>query len=425
MSDIRLPGFDEPVQVLVAPDELDARKEFALAQGVDPTRMRAVKMELGTLRKNGILVDLDITGTTMFNRAATWLEIGVLDPTTKARIKKGRKSFLPDKVEGRLISTATRMRQVFNNLAYPITGFAPYRWLSWTTYRKWRDDWDRLEADFYEIKAEILERYDDYFVLAQSDFHKIALASWKALKGQGYAGAQIDGVVFHNQDEFAGAVVALAMAKFPTRGKIEDELQATYVTALVYSDQDYLQEQLAAERFQDELDLQRAETRVREIEIVNQVRLAEAQARQELDLMDLEHTHRRAAIEAMQSEEMARARERMLEITSPLVEVISHLRNMIAIDVEKMLDSIKKNGHIRGKIAEKGRSLMELYQLMAAHDDKELRAKLEELAVKIGPDGTKDRNVDSICSTLEQIVELSHASVMELEEVGRVAFIEL
>ena len=44
-----------------------------------------------------------------------------------------------------------------------------------------------------------------------------------------------------------------------------------------------------------------------------------------------------------------------------------------------MLESIKKYGTVRGKVAERGRGLIELFDLLAVQDYYELRGRLEAL----------------------------------------------
>jgi hypothetical protein len=61
------------------------------------SRIGSVKMEMSVLRENGILVDLTITGTSLFSRTASWFELGVMDAKTQDRFTKGRKSLIPIK----------------------------------------------------------------------------------------------------------------------------------------------------------------------------------------------------------------------------------------------------------------------------------------------------------------------------------------
>jgi hypothetical protein len=107
-----------------------------------------------------------------------------------------------------------------------------------------------------------------------------------------------------------------------------------------------------------------------------------------------------AKIEAMWKAEIEHARAQLGEIVSPFEEVFRNLRNRFADDAAEMLESIQKNGFVRGKVAEKGRGLVELFDMWAVHNDVELRAKLIDLKKAIGP-SVKDRADASERSTEE------------------------
>lgn len=84
------------------------------------------------------------------------------------------------------------------------------------------------------------------------------------------------------------------------------------------------------------------------------------------------------------------------------------------------LKSIQKNGYVRGKVAEKGRGLLELSQLMAVHDDYELRDRLVALRQAIGPVGddrpanSPDRSAAEISAILQQIDSLAQTADQDL-----------
>ena len=98
-------------------------------------------------------------------------------------------------------------------------------------------------------------------------------------------------------------------------------------------------------------------------------------------------------------------------------EVIRDLRNRIANDAAEILESVKGNGFVRGKVATRGRGLLEFFDLMAAHTDADLRYKLIELKSAIGPVGDKnvpDRDVDKISDILNGIMDLADAEIESL-----------
>ena len=118
--------------------------------------------------------------------------------------------------------------------------------------------------------------------------------------------------------------------------------------------------------------------------------------------------------------EAEHAREQLKQITSPFAEVFISLRNQIGQDAEEMVKSIQRNGFVRGKVAERGRGLIELYEMMSVQDDAELRARLVQLKNAIGAVGeargkdAPERSTAEVVSALESIKELAHAAARDL-----------
>lgn len=405
--------------------DLEAKKALA---GVDASRVRSYQIELNVLRENGLLVDLDIAGTSMFSRAASWSELGVMDKTTQARFTKGRKSLIEDGVEKRLKSIETRMRQILDKYSYPTKGFYPYRWIPWTAYQEWRSEMDRLIEEFNSVKAQIIDNLDTYIDQTAKDFEKVARSAWKSLMVQGDYGAVIvDGsIICNTEDEFVDLIVKNAVEKLPSRSEIKTKLTADYSIALVYGEQDIMADRLKAEELALEAYIQKEKAEAAKQEAYVQAKMLEEQYQHQWHLNQIEQQQKEIALEAMRQAEIEHARKRLDEIGSPFADVFMQLRNRMAEDAENMLKSIQKNGFLKGKVAEKGRSLIEFYRLMAVHDDKDLRQLLEQLTAEIGPDGkSKERDSEKISKTLEQLVDLVHLSAEEMVTVSRASFVEI
>jgi len=88
----------------------DRREEVAKKLGVEKTSVRSVTMQLEILRKQGILVDLSIGGTSMFTRSTSWVEIGIQpeeDDVRTQRFTRGRKYLIPEDQVKKLHSVET------------------------------------------------------------------------------------------------------------------------------------------------------------------------------------------------------------------------------------------------------------------------------------------------------------------------------
>jgi hypothetical protein len=122
----------------------------------------------------------------------------------------------------------------------------------------------------------------------------------------------------------------------------------------------------------------------------------------------------------MRQAEAEHARNQLQQIAAPFQEVFQALRSQIARDAKEMLDSIKKNGSVRGKVAERGRGLIELFDLMAVQNDHELRSRLQALKDAIGPIGSErtendpERDTNQVVMHLQEIAELEHQAVIDL-----------
>jgi hypothetical protein len=120
---------------------------------------------LDVLRKQGLLIDLNITGTGMFSKAATWEDLGIADiPEEKrtSQFTKGQKSLIPDGMVKKLKSVKARMSQLLERRSYKVAGFHPYRWISFTAYASFKEEWEELLAEFEQVKAEIIQDDDKY-----------------------------------------------------------------------------------------------------------------------------------------------------------------------------------------------------------------------------------------------------------------------
>jgi len=189
---------------------------------------------------------------------------------------------------------------------------------------------------------------------------------------------------------------------------------------MVYGEQDVAADRLAAERINQEIQLERAKGDAKRQEAYLQAEILRSQAHHEKTLQEMGEEKKRVKLEAMRKAADEQARKRLQQMKDPFDEVFNALRGRVAEDCKKLLESVQKNGYVRGKVAEKGSGLLELYKLMAAHDDQELRDLLVQLKQAIGPVGkargedTPERDAEEIKATLSQIIDLSHTAASDL-----------
>jgi hypothetical protein len=395
--------------------ETDDRKKTASRfTGIAENRIMGVQLQLDTLRQQGILIDLNITGTGMFTKSASFEEVGFARDSDKdARyewIKPGTKFVIPEAPIKRLKSAESRARQALEKYTRKVTGFYPFRWMPYTAYETFKTAWTSIQAEIYEIKAEIIAHRDEYVDVIAEEYTRVAHSAWASIKAQKYKWAIIEGKPM-DEDAFTDYIVAKAVALIPEVETIEEKLQADYVTALVYSQEDVAMDEARAAEIREGIRLNRELSQI-------EVSAASERARAEAWKIQRDQDEREIKIEAMMQAEIEHARSKLSSIASPFEEIFTTMRNEMAESAESILEHVRKNGFVRGKVAEKGRGLIDLYDLMCTHDDRELRSRLNDLKSQLGEQGTKQndsgRDVESIKQTLAEIIELSKTATQEL-----------
>jgi hypothetical protein len=391
------------------------KQEAAKRTGQSVDQIHSVKVQLDVLRNQGILIDLNIRGVSMFTRAATWAEIGIQGDSTDprfSRFTKGQKNLIPESEIRALKSIVTRMRYWLDKLSFDVTGFRPYRWLPYTAYQRWQNQWCELWQEFYAIKKRILRDLESHQEWLIKGYAEVAESSWNSIRANGYEHVILDGKAM-DHDSFVDFVVASVSAKFPAPEQIKTNLHADYVTALVYGDRDAAQDQAQAEEIREKAALKREQLSL------HQSAKAE-QARHESMMHQLTEQERRTKIDAMLEAEARHAREQLHALASPFEEVFSALRKQMSDDAAEMLTSIRNNGFVHGKVAEKGRGLIEMFNLLAVQNDHELRGRLDALKAALVPIADRtdapERSADDVKAILEQIMELEHSAAQDLIE---------
>ncbi|MDR3572836.1 MAG: hypothetical protein P4L50_03160 [Anaerolineaceae bacterium] len=396
-------------------------KTEAESLGLSSDHIRTVKLELSILRRQGLLIDLVVSGTGMFTRQASWSELGIPDDDIRSsRLTRGQKFLIPEEQIKRLRSVETRMRQWLDKLSYDVIGFRPYRWLPFTAYETWRDKWAELLAEFNLVKADIIANHDQHVDSLAADFSEVAAAAWRSIQSQGYDYATIEGRSYDNLDDFSDIVKAKALAKLPTVDQIESGIHADYVPARVYGDEDIAIDQLQAQKILQQAELEHARMEAKKQEAYLQSNILQEQFDHVRRMDQLEQSEKELKIEAMLHAEAEHAREQLSEITSPFAEVFTALRTRMAQSAKEILESVQKNNYVRGKVAEKGRGLVEIFDLLAVQDDSELRGRLVQLRSaigEVGEDRTEDapeRSTAEIAGILEEITSLVHTATKDL-----------
>lgn len=355
-----------------------------------------VKIELETLKKQGLLIDLEIRGIGMFSRQASWSEMGIGENDDDPRytnLRRGQKLLIPIEHVKTLRSIESKMRQLLDKVSFDVTGFRPFRWLPYTSYDSFKEKWERLVNQLEAEKSVILAHYTEYVDRLADEYTKLAESSWKAITVQSYGTYEwviVNGVGY-NHDGFIDLIVSAAVAKMPAQSEIMTCIGADYRLGNVVSDASLLEEKLAVEKINAERELVQTETALKRQKLIE-----------------------------MQAAEVAHYKATLAETASPFEEVFTELRRRVASDARSMLDTIKKNGKVASRVATQGAGLIKLFEMMAIHDDSQLKGILTDLKAEIGTVGgdtnPDDRNVEKIQDLLNQVLEMEKQAAAHLTE---------
>jgi hypothetical protein len=404
----------------------DRKTELAEKIGADANEVQAVQLDIEKMRKLGVLVDIDLHGFSMFTRRATWSELGIDSKSVRRkRLKRGSKDMLPREYMSTLASLSTRFRQSLDRHSFVLQGFRPWRWVPFTAYEDWREEWDELKAELDAVKAEIVERRDEFAAEVAEDFAAIAKEAWRAIAagrpdGAGEFALVTKGGSFGSLEEFEDYVVGLATAQLPTADEIEEGLYVSYRNAAVATGADLeaerlRREKLAAER---EVEWQKARTAEEEERAKRrQLRIETADAEHEASMRMKERERR---VQLMHQAELEHAKEQLAETVNPFREVVEQFRAQIYSDVREIADSIESNGYVHGKVAKRARGLLDVYRTLgAATGDEELEQALVELRgrlTKRTENGKSKYDVNAVEGQLTRIAELTHDAAVEVKK---------
>ena len=171
--------------VAVAPSPYeDIRQQVAVRTGEAPDRIRLVEMQLDMLLKAGVLVDVDATGLSLFSIKAPWEMWGVPESSARrAHLTAGSLSVFPRQIVNGIRS---RVQSAINALdthySFLVPGL-PGRWVPYTAYRAWLDDFSRRVADLEQyVQTQCLECYDELVHQAERDMGRMAREAYNSLR---------------------------------------------------------------------------------------------------------------------------------------------------------------------------------------------------------------------------------------------------
>lgn len=397
---------------------IETRKQKAAqAAGVDLDAVQQVRFDISKMLDSGLLIDIDLHGFSLLKSGVNWEELGISDGDSRRdRMSAGVKYLAPAEYVKRLVSFEVRYRQSLDRYSFDTACFRPWRYQPFTAYDEWKREWDQLNAALEEFKADFVAHYDEIEENNRVYFIGVARRAWESYNL--HAGDAVEtksGRVFTDYADFESYIVGAALAKFPSVEAIQHGIYAEYHTGYVVTPPEvralYALEQAAnAEASTADATARLAWQTEREKDIELTGKQLELQAK----------------AQAVRQAELEHARQQLSIINSPLAEIVTQFRARIYEAVAGAAESIRKNGHLRGKTAEMLSGLSALYNSLAsATNDTELETALHALDSALGTanvEGKGKYNLESVETALRAVTEITEEANESLARQGVAKF---
>jgi len=417
------------IEMVVQESTVNQRRRAAAEWlGVDEERVELHRLHLAQMKEAGLLIDLDIHGTSQFTVRASYAEMGIsADDVRTERLRAGTKDLFPG-YSKRLRSLETRARANLAKYSFNVSAFGGWLWLPWTAYPSWREGHDLIVAELDAVKTELLDAYDDIAEQNRQYFAEVGGRAWKALLSGYVPGDKVvivttDGQAFEDRDRFIEYVVQRALSKMPLPGEIDATLRIDYRTSILASADEVEAESAAIAQARAAV----AEAHARQAE----AHRAEHQA--ELQVW-VQKSEAEAQIEAFRKAELEHARRQLAQMGSPIDEALDGLRANLYDAVANLLAGIRKNGGFRGQASTKAADLYAYWKQLNGNllQDAGLDSALAGLDAEMkrysgAPKEHRDAQIGDITSQLAEIAALTAESARKIANAGqsRAAALEL
>lgn len=381
----------------------DPRLQHAEKLGVQPERVELVRLQLAKLVEDGTLVDVDVIGLSRFARRLSWEDLGVKPPAGRAiKFTPGQNGLVPNRYLAPMESAAHAVREALEDLSFDITGLRPYRWVPFLAWQEWQRRFGAAEKALQKAKNAILADYDAIRDEMAEAFNRMAQDAAQRYRALGQ----------EVPDEWVNSVACRYLKAMPTQEEVAG-VRLIWRPGMLVRDSQIQEELLEITRLEAEREVVQTRMRLETEEVRSrqrQLALAEEMARRDAD--EQMEVKRR-----MREETMARYREQLRDMAFPFQEAWDQLRARVYEDAAAIAESIKKNGYLRGKTAQRAVRMARTFRLLDSQDDAELARlldQLEKMATAPIPKRSRKRALAPINSVLDEISRLTHASALEV-----------
>jgi hypothetical protein len=172
------PGLDSAV----------AEMEQRLNEKSGRIKKRPDMMKVLEIMGQGVLVDLNISlprfimSLSAADLGLAYSDLGLeLSDELRSYVQFGRRSLIPKAIQKRLTRAEARARECLYSMAVD----TPWRHLGYfiptAKYQEWKEKNAQFEQEFWDLRDELVVRYDELVSQVLFDYQKLALESWNRL----------------------------------------------------------------------------------------------------------------------------------------------------------------------------------------------------------------------------------------------------
>ena len=366
--------MNETIQDPTLETASEVKQEAAERTGQSQDTIGSMLFQLRTLRENGVLIDITVGGTTLFSRRASLAELGIPRKSMRGEnITAGSRFMGPRKFVNRQASMAERLRSLGKRYGQEVTGFKPYVYIYWKVYDEYKEKWDALIAQFYQMKQEAIDNLALWREEYLDTCREMAAEAWEAMMTNGAAALILHlpherTKTFEDQEAFTEWIVGRGAAAFPSANRVDHMMHADYQTAVLLSDADITAEKARDAQEHAALGQARAdqvEAHARSVEATQDELVAKSEGQLKMD--------------AIHQAELEHAREQLTQIVSPFEEMFANLRSQVYADAQEIAASIRKNGFLNPQVGKRIENLIRLFKMKDATNDHRLTGLLESV----------------------------------------------
>lgn len=399
---------------------LENRKERASVElGIGKDDVETIPFDLSALESEGIFMNIDCRGFGMLVRQLEWKTLGVKLPEHVAvRVSPPRAGLLPDVYRNKLMRGQAQAHNALNKYGFRFTlcetvwGTNEYKWVPWSAFEQFEQDYLGACETLAAAKAEVLEKYDEILAVLVDSFRELAEGSANRLEATVSEPFE--------RLEFVEAVVAQALNMVPTREMIRDGLVITMKPKVIVLGSEMIAERNLARELSLEATRVEAKHTAVALELDSKRRIEQIK----VDDFAQERWREREVKERIREMKIEAARCEAEAAVSPIKEGLAQITAKICDAAAEMTERLRDADFVSGALAKRARQMCEWYSLMNFTCDSSLDDVLTRLKTAAGRDA-KTRTPQEMRTVLNDVLRATTIHSKRLLDEDRLSALEI